>query len=49
MDDFDYDYCYECKGYGDNYYINYYGEEVCACDDCPIMKTTEMMIRTDLR
>ena len=32
---FDYDYCYECRGYGDDYYINYYGEEVCACDDCP--------------
>ena len=30
------DYCYECTGYGDNYY---YDEElddyVCACDDCP--------------
>lgn len=35
MDDWDYDYCYECRGYGDDYYINYYGEEVCACDDCP--------------
>ena len=33
MDD---DYCYECTGYGDDYY---YDEElndyVCACDDCP--------------
>ena len=35
MDDFDYDYCCECRGYGDDYYINYYGEEVCACDDYP--------------
>ena len=35
MDAFDYDYCCECRGYGDDYYINYYGEEVCACDDCP--------------
>ena len=30
------DYCYECTGYGDDYY---YDEElndyVCACDDCP--------------
>lgn len=35
MMDEDYDYCYECTGYGDDYY---YGEElgdlVCACDDC---------------
>ena len=30
------DYCYECTGYGDDYY---YDEEthdlVCACYDCP--------------
>ena len=35
MDEYD-DYCYECRGYGDNYY---YDEEtndlVCTCYDCP--------------
>ena len=31
----DYDYCYECGGYGDDYYINDDGELVSACDDCP--------------
>ena len=31
----DYDYCYECGGYGDDYYINNDGELVSACDDCP--------------
>lgn len=30
-----YDRCYECGGYGDDYYINDKGELVCACDDCP--------------
>lgn len=34
MDDFDYDYCYECRGYGDDYYVNEDGELVCRCDDC---------------
>lgn len=34
MDDFDYDHCYECRGYGDDYYINDDGELVSACDDC---------------
>lgn len=31
----DYDVCYECTGYGDDYYIDSSGELVCACDDCP--------------
>lgn len=32
----DYDYCYECRGYGDNYYYDAEtGEGVYACDDCP--------------
>lgn len=35
MDDFDYDYCYECTGFGDDYYYNEGGELVCRCDDCP--------------
>ena len=32
---FDYDYCYECTGYGDDYYYNEDGELVSVCDDCP--------------
>ena len=31
----DYDFCYECGGYGDNYSINEKGELVRNCDDCP--------------
>lgn len=31
---YDPDYCWECSGYGDDYYIDAYGELVCACDDC---------------
>ena len=34
MDKFDYDYCYECTGYGDDYYINEDGELVCRCEEC---------------
>ncbi|MGM9519546.1 MAG: hypothetical protein ACI3WS_02615 [Phascolarctobacterium sp.] len=33
--DEEYDYCYECTGYGDDYYINDEGELVSACDNCP--------------
>lgn len=29
------DRCYECTGYGDDYYIDDDGELVSACDDCP--------------
>lgn len=29
------DICYECQGYGDDYYFNEDGEIECACDDCP--------------
>ena len=38
------DYCYECTGYGDDYYYDYYYDEyydedldeyIRACDDCP--------------
>ena len=28
------DVCWECTGYGDDYYIND-GELVSACDECP--------------
>lgn len=29
------DRCYECSGYGDDYYTDENGEMVSACDDCP--------------
>ena len=36
MDERDeYDYWYECSGYGDDYYVDENGELVSACDDCP--------------
>lgn len=28
------DYCYECQGYGDDYYIDENGELVSSCLDC---------------
>ena len=29
------DYCYECTGYGDDYYYNEeLNDYVCACEDC---------------
>lgn len=31
----DYDWCYECRGYGDDYHYNEDGELVSSCDDCP--------------
>ena len=31
MDD---DYCYECTGYGDNYYEDKEGNLVCRCPGC---------------
>ena len=31
-----YEICYECTGYGDDYYYDEKsGDFVCACDDCP--------------
>ena len=33
--DWDLDHCYECRGYGDDYYFDDDGELVSACDDCP--------------
>ena len=35
MCDYEDDVCYECEGYGDDYYINENGELVSACDKCP--------------
>lgn len=32
---YDADYCYECTGYGDDYYFDDDGNMVCACDECP--------------
>lgn len=29
------DRCYECQGYGDDYYEDEDGNLVCACYDCP--------------
>lgn len=34
------DRCYECKGYGDDYYFNDDGDLVSACDDCPFNSLT---------
>lgn len=31
-----YDYCYECGGYGDDYYMDEDGELVCRCPECPM-------------
>ena len=30
----DYDYCYECSGYGDDYHVDDDGELVCRCPTC---------------
>lgn len=36
MVDFDeYDFCYECSGLGDDYYIDDDGELSCRCEECP--------------
>ena len=32
------DVCYECTGYGDDYYFDEDGELVSACEDCPVSK-----------
>lgn len=31
-----YDYCYECGGYGDDYYMDEDEELVCRCLECPM-------------
>ena len=34
--EFDYDVCYECAGYGDDYHYDPDIDDfVCNCDDCP--------------
>lgn len=35
------DRCYECTGYGDDYYIDEDGNLVNACGDCPYSKEFE--------
>ena len=40
MDDYN-DICYECGGYGDDYYYDDDGELVCACDECWVTKMQE--------
>lgn len=35
MDDIYYEICFECMGYGDDYYLDDDGELVNACSDCP--------------
>lgn len=32
----EFDYCYECSGYGDDYFVDEYGELVCRCPTCPM-------------
>ena len=34
----DYDVCYECGGYGDDYFINDEGELECYCPYCYVYK-----------
>lgn len=36
-----YDVCYECTGYGDDYYLNDEGEWVSACETCPYNSANE--------
>lgn len=33
--------CYECEGYGDDYYFDDEGELVCVCDTCYVAKRME--------
>ena len=35
------DICYECRGYGDDYYYDDNGENVSACDECWVTKELE--------
>jgi hypothetical protein len=35
------DICYECSGYGDDYFINADGELECACYSCPFYEHYE--------
>lgn len=35
MTDEEYDHCYECTGYGDDYYMDENGDLICYCPECP--------------
>lgn len=35
------DYCYECGGYGDDYYIDDDGELKCRCPECSYFERGE--------
>lgn len=35
MDKDEFDYCYECEGYGDDYSVDENGELVHNCEPCP--------------
>ena len=35
MTDEEYDHCYECRGYGDDYYMDENGDLICYCPECP--------------
>lgn len=35
------DRCYECGGYGDDYYVDENGELVPACPECPYYEEAE--------
>lgn len=38
---YDNDRCYECSGYGDDYYVDENGELVFNCIDCPFNRSDE--------
>ena len=39
-----YDYCYECSGYGDDYYMDEDGELVCRCPECHMNPNYDQVI-----
>ena len=39
MEDYESDYCEECRALGDDYFVDTTGELVCACIDCPFNQT----------
>lgn len=41
------DICYECEGYGDDYYFDNDGELVCACDSCWVTEQYAKMYDDD--
>lgn len=41
VDEFDLDWCYECRGLGDDYYFDDEGNLVNACAECPVCRVSE--------